>query len=599
MVIRWAHSTISKKFSLLFAFLLVIVIASALVVDRSLDRLKGTGTQIDLSGSLRYLTRNMQVNAQHYSAHGMRTDLAKLEDNLTRFRQHISLLRDGGTYLGREIPPIPYGLQKDLSTIEAAFDAYEKELRAVMTASDQQLLYEERGEALHARASDILQAADHLTHDLSGQVETTQAEIHATLLRLVLIDGAILLAGLLVIRVQLVQPLRKLADASRRIAHGHYDERLGYSSGDEIGQLAASFNEMAGRIQQHMTEISRDNQVLRQTRDELHKFLLAVEHSPATVIITDQQGVIQYVNPKFSEVSGYAVAEAIGNRPVMLKSELTLPSVYREMWSAISSGRQWHGELLNRKKNGEMFWEDTWIGPILNDERKITHYIAIKQDVTEKKRIEQERARMNETLELRVAERTARLVALNKEQEAFSYSVSHDLRAPLRGIHGFAHLMIESCGSCANREALDYLGRIQRASLRMGEIIDDLLDLSSISRKEVRFERVLVNLLGNAWKFTAKRDGASIAFGSRMESGERVVFIRDNGAGFDMKYADKLFGAFQRLHGPHEFEGSGIGLATVQRIIYLRGGRIWAEGRVGQGATFYFALPETLPPAIC
>jgi light-regulated signal transduction histidine kinase (bacteriophytochrome) len=224
----------------------------------------------------------------------------------------------------------------------------------------------------------------------------------------------------------------------------------------------------------------------------------------------------------------------------------------------------------------------------------------------------------------------------NRELESFSYSISHDLRAPLRALNGFASLMAENCGNCVKTESLEYMARIQRASVRMGNLMDDILDLSRVTRSEIRIEQVdlsamvrsilddlavagpsrnvlaeveegllangdatllqdmLENLLGNAWKFSAQRDPARIAFGCRQESGkdsgERVFFVRDNGAGFDMKYADKLFGAFQRLHGPQEFEGNGIGLAMVRRVVALHGGRVWAESAPGEGATFFFTL---------
>ncbi|HEX8980162.1 MAG TPA: CHASE domain-containing protein [Parasulfuritortus sp.] len=241
-------------------------------------------------------------------------------------------------------------------------------------------------------------------------------------------------------------------------------------------------------------------------------------------------------------------------------------------------------------------------------------------------------ARLNEDLELRVAERTRMLAAANKELEAFSYSVSHDLRAPLRSIEGFSQLLGRKYGDRLDETGQDYLQRVQRASKRMGELIDDLLQLSRVSRIEliretvdlsriarevledlsarvperpVEFEVqagimahadgrlirvVLENLLGNAWKFTARQAQPRIEFGSREMDGRTVYFVRDNGAGFDMQYAGKLFGAFQRLHRAEEFEGTGIGLATVQRIVNRHGGNVWAEAEVGKGASFFFYL---------
>ena len=238
----------------------------------------------------------------------------------------------------------------------------------------------------------------------------------------------------------------------------------------------------------------------------------------------------------------------------------------------------------------------------------------------------------NLELEQRVRERTAELEAANAELEAFCYSVSHDLRAPLRSMDGFCQLLLEDYGDRLEDEARGYLGRVRAASQRMASLIDDLLTLSRITRTEMRRERVdlsqmaqsivadlsaahphrdvsvkvtedleaygdsrllrivLENLLGNAWKFTAKHPTANIELGVADEGGRRVFFVRDDGAGFDMTYSEKLFGPFQRLHGMSEFEGNGIGLATVQRIINRHGGRVRAEGEVERGACFSFSL---------
>ncbi len=236
-------------------------------------------------------------------------------------------------------------------------------------------------------------------------------------------------------------------------------------------------------------------------------------------------------------------------------------------------------------------------------------------------------------LERRVKERTSQLEAANKELEAFSYSVSHDLRAPLRAIDGFSHVLLEDYSQRLDAEGQDYLSRVRQNCQRMAQLIDDMLDLSRVTRSEIirrnvdlavlakevvsvlqaadpdrqvewmlptqmqveadenLMRIVLENLLGNAWKFTRRQPQPRIELGEQREGARRVFFVRDNGAGFDMTYVGKLFKAFQRLHSAGEFEGTGIGLAIVQRIIHRHGGRIWAEGRVGQGATFFFTLP--------
>jgi signal transduction histidine kinase len=257
--------------------------------------------------------------------------------------------------------------------------------------------------------------------------------------------------------------------------------------------------------------------------------------------------------------------------------------------------------------------------------------------------VAQEANRMAASLERLGRERDKAERALklsNQELEAFSYSVAHDLRAPLRGLNGFSQALLEDLGDKLDGEAKDYLQRISAGAERMGELIDSLLALSRVSRTELRHEdvnmarladavvrqlrisqpdrvvdfanqvdevaqgdpvllrAVLENLIGNAWKFTGARPAARITFGSADQAGLLVYFVRDNGAGFDMAYADKLFAPFQRLHGTREFPGTGIGLATVQRIVNRHGGRIWAEGEVNRGATFYFTLSETTRGAL-
>jgi light-regulated signal transduction histidine kinase (bacteriophytochrome) len=253
-------------------------------------------------------------------------------------------------------------------------------------------------------------------------------------------------------------------------------------------------------------------------------------------------------------------------------------------------------------------------------------------DLTERVRAEREVQRLNDQLNQLVDERTVELASANKELEAFAYTVSHDLRAPLRTMDGFSQALIEDYSQTLDDTANDYLQRIRRAAKRMASLIDELLDLSRVTRlemdrvsvnlslmaeevvKDLResdperpveiliedgmrntcdrrlLRAALQNLLSNAWKFTSSKDEPIIEFGSLDVDGETVYYVKDNGAGFKMEFAEKLFKPFQRLHRADEFEGSGIGLATVERAISRHGGRIWAEGETGKGATFYFTF---------
>jgi PAS domain S-box-containing protein len=416
-------------------------------------------------------------------------------------------------------------------------------------------------------------------------------------------------------------------------------------------------------------------QSLRNARDQAQASerqsrvqVTALQSAANAIVITGPDGLILWVNQAFTRLTGYDAAEAIGQNPRVLKSGQHDATFYKGLWDTISTGRVWRGEMINQRKDGSLYTEEMTITPVADAAGVISHYIAIKQDVTDRKRVEEALKRAHDELEFRVEQRTAelrssnetlartvaelerredevrklnqelklRLAQLetsNKELESFAYSVSHDLRAPLRSIDGFSRALLEDYADKLDEEGMENLRIICAASTRMGQLIDDLLALSRVTRSELRQEGVdlsalvesivrhmkaahperevdvviqpslwakadpnllrivLENLIANAWKFTSKKPRAEIEFGQKERNGEPAFFLRDNGAGFEMAYVHKIFGAFQRLHSTTEFPGTGVGLATVQRIIHRHGGQVWAEGEPGKGACFYFSLP--------
>jgi PAS domain S-box-containing protein len=352
----------------------------------------------------------------------------------------------------------------------------------------------------------------------------------------------------------------------------------------------------------------------------------------AIVAVTDVQGTISYVNEKFCAISQYSEQELMGNNHRILNSGHHPKEFFRQMYHTIANGEVWRDEIKNRAKDGSSYWVDTTIVPIMSKEGNPRQYIAIRADITDLKLAQEEVHKLNDELEHRVVERTAQLETANRELEAFSYSVSHDLRAPLRHISGFSKMLVEEFGATLDPTAHHYLERIQTGTQKMGLLVDELLNLARVGRHvlrpqptrlnsiiaeviailqpdsegrriewriadltEVECDPVLVkqvfqNLLANALKFTRPRARAVIEVSHKEQDGQPVFTVRDNGVGFSMKYADKLFGVFQRLHSTDEFEGTGIGLVTVQRIVRKHGGRVWAEGEVDKGAAFYFTL---------
>lgn len=625
--------SISRKVAVLFLLLALMGIGNWLALSKAQNQLEGAEKDINATGSLRYLSQQIQASALS-SAINQAAD-RRADDLIAEFEGNLDQLEARGVLVGSRSGQAINRLLPILASVRSVWSAYRGDVQSFMELPPSRNNAAAHLPLLSQGAGRVLEQANHATFVLTEYVGEIKREASITLASLVFADLAILLVAFFAMRKQIVRPLRRLADASIRFAGGDYGIRTEYRCQDEIGQVSEAFDYMAEQTQKHIDVIAADLAEIRQKQEDLGKLSQAVENSPASVLITDADARIQYVNPTFVEITGYSYEEAVGQKPNILKSGATPAETYQDLWRTIRSGAVWRGELMNRRKNGELFWENTLISSVRNQQGEITHFVAVKEDVTARKRAEEDLLALNSSLERRVAERTRSLTEAYKEQESFSYAVSHDLRSPLRAINGFAHAMAEDCEGCTNTQSLDHMKRIQNASIRMSQIIDDLLSLGEVGRTKLAVRRTdlsdmaqsvledlaarepgrkvgievandivvsgdprllriaLENLLGNAWKFTAGRNDAQIAFGcTEEEDGRRAIFVRDNGAGFDMDHAGKLFKPFQRLHGPMEFNGTGIGLATVHRIVTKHGGRVWAHAEPGRGATFFLDLPD-------
>jgi PAS domain S-box-containing protein len=410
------------------------------------------------------------------------------------------------------------------------------------------------------------------------------------------------------------------AKALRAGADDYYTKKKGF----------AHYESLVNSIRRAVeAKVDRDERRkdLEAPRTSEEKFSKAFKASPESLTISSlEDGRILEVNESFERISGYSRQEAIGKTAF----ELNLwknPEDRKQLVKALQEkGFVFDMEIEYRRKSGEIINGVTSMELFEQDGK---HYIiGVTRDITERKHAEEELKLHRDQL----AEKTRLLTETNKELETFAYTVSHDLKAPLRHIEGYADLLTKQYSDMLDKKGQGYIKTISDSSKRMKHLVEDILRLSRASSGEMHKEKLnlsalatyvakslrrndpdrqvefkvtrnlkadgdprmltaaLENLLGNAWKFTIKEEKPIIRLGTRKIKGERTFYVSDNGVGFDPDKADKLFQPFQRLHKEEEFIGSGIGLATVQRIIRRHGGSIWAEGEVGQGATFYFTL---------
>lgn len=368
------------------------------------------------------------------------------------------------------------------------------------------------------------------------------------------------------------------------------------------------------KVKKLTRHIEEQKELFENTSIELFQQLETL-NAAAIVSVSDKYGNIIQINDLFCDISKYKREELIGKNHSILKSGIHTDELYNDLWKTISSGNVWQGEICNKAKDGSYYWVYSTIAPFLNKNGVIEKYVSVRFDITKQK---------NQQEELKQA---------NEELETFSYSVSHDLKAPLRSLEGFSKILLENYKGKFDEDADRWLQFIVDNANRMGILIDDILNFAKVSRSTINkssinmkliaqenfenekvtypqktihfylenipdsfgdvamFHQVWQNLISNALKYSSKKEKISITISGKSENGFHIYSIKDNGTGFDEKYKEKLFGVFQRLHTNKEFEGTGVGLAIVKRIIQKHNGWITANSKPGEETEFIFALP--------
>ena len=561
------------------------------------------------------------------------------------FESAIARAGRGEGWFSCHISPVIDNGRVDLAIFNATDITDRKAAEAALRESEE--LYRRAIEAAGAvpyfwdEASDSFRFMGAGIYEITGY---TNAEMTPEIWDNLVEDGFMLgeAAGLSVSEASVLARAGKLKvwQCDNRIRTRDGQVRWVYDSALELARAEGNSTGSIG-ILQDITARKLVEDALRQS--EL-KFRSIVEQLSEGFALIDENGRVLEWNRALEEILGIKRETAIGADFIELISKmtpsgpggkLTQRSRQNAFRKALKTGKsplfEKPVETVMLTAAGEPIYIQQTIFPIRTESG--FRIGALNRDVTQQKRAEAEIHELNSELENRVIERTAQLEAANKELEAFSYSISHDLRAPLRAIDGFGRILADLLGSSGSEETRRYLSVIRENAQQMGRLIDDLLSFSRLSRQplkklplapEALIEQVLgtlmleqqdrqieviyndlpiclgdasllkqvwINLLSNAIKFTRDSKPAKIEIGAEKQNGEVIYFVRDNGAGFDMRYVDKLFGVFQRLHRPEDFEGTGVGLAVVQRIVRRHGGRVWAESVLGKGSSFYFSLP--------
>jgi PAS domain S-box-containing protein len=601
----WLAAVIISCWALLVAF----------TVYKSLVGMERAANKEDFAG--RVVREVSDLNSLSYGYLLLKTERPKVQWQL----KHASL---GKLLLSHksespEERAILERLRENHGKLKGLFDALSARTAQNRRSSPKALsLFDELNESLTAR---LLVSAEIMVHDASSFARTANREaegLRRTSLIIILVATVLLIlfsvatSALLARRIG--SSIRDLEQGAKRIAAGDLSYRIGVSGDDEIGHLGASFNDMAGKVDGLYRRLEAEGEQRYRTLFDsmtegfaLHEILTDGAGRPCDYRFLD-------VNPAFEHLTGLKRDRLLGKRVLEVlpgaeahwietygKVALTGEPAHFENFATLLD--RWYEVFAYRPAPGQ--------------------FAVVFTDITARKRAEEEGKRLIAELEAAVG-----------ELEGFTYTVSHDLRAPVRHIVSFASLLKKDAWPVLGEQSRHFLDTVLAASGKMGLLVDELLQFSRMGRVEMKKSRldldaligevilgfaeetksrdvrwrlaplpavrgdasmlqlVFANLIGNALKFTRGSSPVSIEIGHSNTGAEHVISVRDNGVGFDMRYVDKLFGVFQRLHNEEEFEGTGIGLANVQRIVHRHGGRIWAEGKVGEGATFSIALPK-------
>ncbi len=608
---------------LLFGILIVAISASVIITAQ---KVTGITNQEMVVNNVTQEANDLSYLANNYMIFQESQQLSTWQTEFTSFSNNVAKLQ----WSTPQAKSIVSNIQADVPQLKDVFESVVSDIGNPSLNQDGTItntIFQISWSRMAVQNQELLSNASNLSQLLETQANQARRTNIIVIIALIAIFAVYFLLNYLMIERRTFKSITKLKAGTIAIGAGNLDYKIEEKSNSEIGDLSRAFNQMTADLKNVTTskaELEKEIEDRKQSEEKLkeseERFSKAFHLSPVGVVITSlPEGRFVDVNDSFLRLIESSRQEVIGRT----SAELNIypnPNDRAQVWQLLfEKGKFENYEMTWQTRNGKAITVSSSSEEIILNGRD--HALFIIVDITERKKAEEE-----------LRHRTTELEASNKELEAFSYSVSHDLRAPLRSMAGFSSALLEDYSEKLDEDGKEYLRKIEASSELMGQLMDDLLKLSRVTRSELKSEKVnlsdmaqsvvdelqkvepmrkvkvaiasdmiaygdcnllrlvLDNLLGNAWKYSSKTAEPRIEMGITELNGKQSYFVRDNGVGFDMAYVNKLFQPFQRLHVASEFAGTGIGLATVQRIIRRHGGDVRAESKVGQGATFYFTL---------